>query len=102
MEMEQTESYGSKTKEKYTEEWLEKSRGQKDIESSMKSYRSKILPRNESTSNSKIYSDIKIKRTHINFKDKDTCQYYTRRFFNFDWFLEALSKYYLGNSHFIK
>jgi len=95
MEMELTESYGGKTKEKDTEEWLEKSRGSKGIESSLKSNKSKILARNESAS---VCSDIKAKRTHTNFKDKAVYQHFTRCFFNFDWFLEPLSKYCLGTS----
>lgn len=92
MEMELTETYGSKMKERDVEEWFDRSQEQKQQELSPQAEK-KILPRNENASES---SDAKARHSHPNFRDKGTRDCSTRKFFSFDWFLEPLGKYCLG------
>lgn len=87
-----SETIGSKIRGREGEEWHEKSQEEKNSESSLRSGELKILARKASSD----CSEMKAKVSHAKFRERDTCDFVTKRFFSFDWFLEPLAKHCLG------
>lgn len=94
LDAELTECFGSKSKERDSEEWSEKSQEAKLMDNSFTSKSKKILARNENSA--ECLDTAKAKATHINYRCKSVREEIIRKCFNFNWFMEPLAKYSLG------